>query len=463
MKSIRCLLVGIAFAVLAQSGLAEEKLSRAQMADDLNQLFDVMRRGYAYIDEKKDLHGVDLDRMQADALSRLDAVRSNGDFVNLIKEAIARLRDGHCEAYAGHLAAARPRAWPLLLRSVKEGVLVTGFDFSLVGSGIEIGDLLQEVNGRAIDDWIAEEARTVSASTDGARRRIALQRVTATAKDSIRVTVQHANGAKAVIAIKTGPHLRSPAEPNLADLPEGKFAVGSVLKGGPGYIRIPSFAWDTAERKKARTDAEIDASYKSARDQIDAAFEAVAGAKALVLDLRGNSGGWDNIGACVASHFLPDAFRYYTTQTRFSRELRMLDKPSPPPPDGWGPKWEWSPRKTAFSFFQGKPYTGRLLVLINEDVFSAADCLTAVLADLRPDVRFVGRPTHGGAGGPRILAKLKHSGIDVQLSTMRIWSPNGRLIEGHGTRPNVAVEWTREDVISGRDADLDAALSELSR
>ncbi len=463
MRSYRWLIVGLVLTTLTRSSLAREKLSRSQMAEDLVQLFAVTRRAYAYRDEKKEQYGVNLDRMQADALKRLDTVKSNADFGNLLKEVIAGLRDGHCEVFAGHLVAPKPRAWPLLLRSVKEGVLVTGIDYSLVGAGIEIGDLLQEVNGRAIKDWVDEAARTVSASTDGARRRIALQRVIATADASIKVTVQHVKGARTTITVKTGPPLRQPAEPNLADPPEGKFAAGRVLKGGVGYIRIPSFAWETTERKRAKTDADLDASGKPARDHIDAAFKAVSGTKALVLDLRGNPGGWDNLGAYVASHLLPGAFRYYTLQTRYSPELRLIDKFPTPPPDGWGPKLDWVPRKTVFSFFQGKPYAGRLVVLTNEEVFSAADCLAAALADLHPNVRFVGRPTHGGSGGPRELVKLKHSGIGVQLCTMRVWGPKGRLIEGHGTRPDVPVEWTREDVLKVRDPDLEVALKNLRR
>ena len=415
MKLSRWLFVGLVLSTLSQSSLAEEKLSRTQMAADLNQLFAVTWRAYAYIDEKKEQYRVNLDRMQAAALKRLDRVKSNADFGNLLQEVIAGLRDGHCQVSAGCLLVPRPRAWPLLLRSVKEGVLVTGFDFSLLGSGIEIGDLLREVNGRAIKDLVDEAARTVSASTDRARRRIALQRLIATSDVSIKVTVQHVKGTKATFTVKTGPHLRLPAEPNLADPPEGQFAAGRVLNDGVGYIRIPSFGWETTDRKRAKTDADVDASGKPARDQIDAAFKAVADTKALVLDLRGNSGGWDNLGAYVASHLLPGTFRYYKFQTRYSPELRLIDKSPTPPPDGYGPKWDWVPRKTVFSFFQGKPYTGRLVVLINEEVFSAADCLAAALADLHPDVRFVGRLTHGGSGGPRELVKLKHSGIGVQL------------------------------------------------
>lgn len=42
------------------------------------------------------------------------------------------------------------------------------------------------------------------------------------------------------------------------------------------------------------------------------------------------------------------------------------------------------------------------------------------------------------------------------------WSPKGRLIEGQGTRPHFPVEWTRSDVVQGRDPDLEAALERLA-
>jgi C-terminal processing protease CtpA/Prc len=196
--------------------------------------------------------------------------------------------------------------------------------------------------------------------------------------------------------------MRNPAEPNLPDLPGGKFAAGRVLHDGVGYVRIPSFGWDTPERRRAKTDAEVDASSKPARDQIDAAFAAVADTRALVLDLRGNGGGWDVLGAYLLSHLVPDVFLYYSTQTRSSPDLRAIDKsPWLLREDGWGPKNEWVPRKTVFSMFKGKAFTGRLVVLINENCFSATDCLTAALADLYPGVRFVGRPANGGPAGRR--------------------------------------------------------------
>lgn len=435
---------------------AQEKLTREQMDEDLRELVAVVRRAYAYVDEKKADAGVDLDKLLADARKKLAGVKSNADFHDLLKEVVAGLKDGHCEVYAGHLMAPRPRSWPFALNFVKEGVMVTVTHPAVAGRGIEVGDLVLELNGRPVGEWVGEATRRVSASSDGARRKMALRRMTATADEAITVKVEHPDGKAATLPLKTVPELKDP--------PEAKFAAGRVLEHGVGYVRVPSFAWNAPEFQNARTDADRDAALKPARDQVDAAFAAAADAKALVLDLRGNGGGADLLGAYLASHFLADDFCYYATRTRSSPDLRRLPGFAHlPKEDGWADKWPWHPRKTAFTFYKGKPYVGRLAVLVNETCFSTTDCVCAVLADLYPGVRFVGRPTNGGSGGPTVVARLPHSKADIQLCVMKVWSPKGRLIEGHGTRPDVPVEWTREDVLEGRDPDLEAARKELRR
>jgi len=457
------LLTGAVILGCASGLYAQENLTHDQMDDDLRELLGVIRRDYAYLEEKKEV-GVVPDKLLANGLKRLDGVKSDADFANVLKEATAGLKDGHCEVYAGRLAAPKPNSWPFLLAFVKEGVLVVGIHPSLAGGKIDRGDLVREVNGRPVEDWIADAARTVSASTVGARRRLALQRVTATADESVDVKAEHVDRTFSTMTLWTCPPMRNPVEPTPQGLPDEGFSSARVLEGGVGYIRIPSFAWETADYNGAKTDADRDAATKPARDQIDAAFGKAADAKGLILDLRGNGGGRDLLGAYVLSHFVPGDFCYYTTQTRSSPELRRVGGfANLPAEDGWTPKYGWEPRKTGFTFFKGKPYAGRLVVLINETCFSATDCLAAALADLYPDVRFVGRPTNGGAGGPMVVARLKHSQADVQLCVMKVWSPKGRLIEGHGISPDVAVQWTREDVLTGRDADLEAALKDLQR
>ena len=67
MKASRWLIVGFVLCTSSQSGLAQEKLSRMQMEEDLKQLFTVTRRAYAYVEEKKEPYGegFDCDRKRA--------------------------------------------------------------------------------------------------------------------------------------------------------------------------------------------------------------------------------------------------------------------------------------------------------------------------------------------------------------------------------------------------------------
>jgi hypothetical protein len=75
-----------------------------------------------------------------------------------------------------------------------------------------------------------------------------------------------------------------------------------------------------------------------------------------------------------------------------------------------------------------------------------------------PGVRFVGRPTHGGTGEPRKIGELTHSRVPFFFCIQEMHSPKGRLIEGRGTVPGVAVQWSRLDIAHGRDPDLAAAI-----
>jgi len=456
MKRFVYLVIGLSTLAWATPGIAQEKLTREQMEEDLRQLVAITRRAYAYVEDKKE-QGVDFDKLLPRALKRLDSVKSNVDFHDVLKESVAALHDGHCEIYAGHLQAPRPRVWPFTLRFVKEGVVVTEVRPEL-GPGAEIarGDLVLEINGRPIQAWIEEGVLRASASTEGARRTMALQRMTATADESIKVTRKRPGGEATTVRLGTLP-------PVTAAPPAG-FAEARLLKPSVGYLRIPSFGWHTPAFNKAKTDSERDKALAPARREMDQAFEKVADTKSLILDLRDNGGGADLLGAYLVSHLLPQDFLYYSIQTRCSPDLRKLPGFGYlPRVEGWAPKWSWKPRGTVFTFFRGQTYPGRLIALVDEISFSTTDCALACLVDLHPNLRVVGRPTHGGSGGPTMIGKLVHSKAELQLCIMRVWSPKGRLIEGHGTRPQIGVEWTCEDVLRQRDPDVKAALKEAER
>lgn len=460
MTLMKFLLLFLLFGLMGCSGSAPAPLTeRQKREEDLRELEGVIRRCYAYVDEKRADADVDLDGLFATARGRLDGVASDTDFLNILREVIAGLKDGHCEIEAEPSTAPAMRTWPVLLNTVKEGIVVTGTHPDLPPTeGVARGDLIQSVNGRAIEDRIHEATRTISSSSDHARQRMALRRMIATPDDSVIFGVEHPDGTRGTVRVKTVAGINEPIQQ--------AFALGRYLDDGIGLIRIPSFSPPDPAFWKATTDAERDSTLQSARKEIDAAFTALNKSQGIILDLRGNPGGNDVLGAYLISHLVSGDFLYYTTQTRSSAELRRQPGFSHlPEKDGWATRSEWRPRKSIYTMYTGPIYSGRFTVLINESCFSVTDCVLHAMADLRPGVRFVGRQAGGGAGGPTHVATLAHCKAKIRLCVMKVWSPNGTLIEGHGIKPHVPVQWTQTDVLKNQnpDPDVAAALADMKR
>jgi hypothetical protein len=160
-------------------------------------------------------------------------------------------------------------------------------------------------------------------------------------------------------------------------------------------------------------------------------------------------------------HLVPGTFTYFRLQTRFSPQLRAVRGFETGPTNGWSSVSEWQPPRPA----SVTAFSGFIFILQDQRCFSTTDNLLACLRDLLPRdrVQFIGRPSGGGTGAPRPLVTLPWSGATATLTIMKVFSPNGRLIEGRGTIPDRIVEWTWKDVLEDRDADLETALEEAAR
>lgn len=222
--------------------------------------------------------------------------------------------------------------------------------------------------------------------------------------------------------------------------------------------RVPRFTvqdWEGWQKAKVE---EREGFLNATKARIQEAFQELREARALILDIRGNEGGTDLLGIRLAEHLLPGPFTYFSLQARLCPEradhYASRGVPHDPRRVGWS---EVSPHE-----YGGGPvparFQGKLLLLIDEKVFSTADNFVACIADYRTDRVLIGRPTHGGTGAPVPLATLKHSGAVLTLTTMKVYRKDQELIEGRGTRPDVEVRWTRQDLLSGRGPDLEKAL-----
>lgn len=155
----------------------------------------------------------------------------------------------------------------------------------------------------------------------------------------------------------------------------------------------------------------------------------------LIIDLRGNPGGYLDSAVSIASRFLPKGTVIVTEDYKGNRENivhRSL---------GTG----------------GVPPGTKTVILIDAGSASASEILAGALQD-EGAATLVG--THSfGKGSVQELIDLGEGALKVTVA--RWMTPSGRSISDGGLAPDVAVERTREDAEAGRDPQMDKAVSIL--
>lgn len=192
--------------------------------------------------------------------------------------------------------------------------------------------------------------------------------------------------------------------------------VGRALPGGIGYLRVRSFGARSAE-------------------QLDGALARLRGARAYVLDLRGNGGGYRDDAIAIASHFVRGTV--VTTHERGAA------------PQAFGAKAGVAPL--------GAP----LAVLVDGGSASASEIVAGAIQDGKTGT-VIGTRTFG-KGLVQETFPLP-SGAALKLTTARYLTPAGRDIDRIGIAPDLIVAEPpgAHPGEPGRDAQLDRALALLA-
>jgi carboxyl-terminal processing protease len=156
------------------------------------------------------------------------------------------------------------------------------------------------------------------------------------------------------------------------------------------------------------------------------------GARALILDLRGNPGGVGAMAIPIAARLVNKPLVLGTIQFR-----------------DYGNVLKASPSLGV------TPFAGRVVLLTDEGTASTSEILAAGLQEAGRAL-VVGDTTLG-AVLPSAIAELP-GGAVMQYVVADFRTPRGILIEGRGVQPDRRVVETRAAIAAGRDAVLDAAL-----
>ncbi len=163
-----------------------------------------------------------------------------------------------------------------------------------------------------------------------------------------------------------------------------------------------------------------------------------SGASKLVIDLRGNPGGYLQSAVTIASYFLP------------AGEVVVREQFG----NGEGEQLYRSQGRTL------KQYAPKeMVVLVDGGSASASEILAGALKE-HGAATVIGQTTFG-KGSVQELVDLPN-GSSLKVTIARWLTPNGHSISENGLEPNIVIERTADDVVAGVDPQLDAAVSWLN-
>jgi hypothetical protein len=188
-----------------------------------------------------------------------------------------------------------------------------------------------------------------------------------------------------------------------------------------GYIYIPSFNISVTD------------------NQLEQMMEYLEGAKGIIIEIRGNFGGFVELGARIVSYFTDKEFVFASNHIK-----------NGPGPDDYAT----TEMKITSS---GSPYTfTKPVMLIHDRVSFSTGSIFPVMMDPLEHVTTLGQITGGGTG--EIIDGYLSNGWKYQLSTSNLVDARGRPTD-NGIEPDIPVVWNPEDTAT--DAIIERAILEI--
>ncbi len=382
----------------------------------LFRFWSVMERFFPY----RPLIGPGWDDLLERYIPQFEGNRDLADYQLTLRRLLAESHDSHVSVRTPMLASAERLGRhqpPVLLRFVEGRTVVA--QVLGEGTGLRVGDAIERIDGRPIEQARADTGQYVSASASQTWQRDLHRNLLRGQADSVvELDVRGLDGTVRRISVK---RTVSPDDDRLgvAEFKPRAYPVFGVRPGGFGYV-------DLARLTPA---------------QVDEMFAAIAGTKATIFDMRGYPHG-------TAWSIAP---RLGTRAQPVGASFRRPLFEGPGSGDLTGLMLEFQQRIPEAT---GTPYLGKVVMLINENTQSQAEH-TGLFFEAATDVTFIGTPTAGANGD--VTYMMLPGGYAVSFSGHDVRHADGRQLQRMGLQPHVTVAPTIAGMARGEDEVLAAA------
>lgn len=446
---------------IERAEIASPDFSRQGIAESFDSLIDVLKQRYAYTA----LRQLDWDAIRAMYLPRVqaaDAAQDAAAYFLALDEMAKSIRDAHVSATANTNVEAIIAQATALRMQIAGGVgataiaasepvtptapgdrivvLTVGEDGPARQAGWAPGTQILTIDGQPAAARFDDLPLLLSAGTDESRRALQTPFLLRFPLSQTVTFEYRLPGASEVLTatMTTGEYSTGEREPPASfAAPISYERIGEVA-----VVRWSDFV-NVVPAKIA---------------VLEEALAAVAGdpAAGVVLDLRGNSGGWSELYQTMASYFFTAAdpmpvrlFDWYAYDQQAGGFVRA-----------------YAPERAISAPRPELAFTGPLAVLIDERCASACEYFSQHLQRLKR-ATIVGQHSSKGAGGP-IDRIAMPGGITFQYTVGRTTfaGTDEYNLEAKGVVPDVRVPVTLETEtakLNGEDPVMQAALAELAR
>jgi carboxyl-terminal processing protease len=362
-------------------------------------------------------NGVNWDEVRERYVPLVEPVKTDQEFYALMSRMTGELHDAHTRFSS-------PEQWK---NYKKQQGVTAGFsvedldgktvvasvrpDSSAAHAGVEPGMVVLSVDGRPVEDRIAEiEKSRPASSSERATRIFVYGRIFAGPPDSvIKLGLQRADGSSFEATVTRQTYSVAPD------------VATDVLPSGSAYIRFDGFQ------------PRITKEFKQA-------LERFRNSRGIVIDLRRNGGG-------DLSVLLPIASYFFDKKTLFAKDSTRSGKPLS----------EFAGIfKLPLELYVGKPgdqiYSGPVVILVDARSASSSEVFAAGMQDSQR-AKIVGSQSCGCVLGIAKPREMKGGSV-LEMSEVLWFSPKGRKLEGTGIIPDKTVIPTVTDLQNKRDPAL---------